>query len=220
MHTQPPVFSGTLRARTCRLFWSKTPVLLTYHRQDYRQALPVLLIRRSNILGGEIRIPLDLCIHPVSLLPVSKRMASRLEFTLMYGWHTKQIWFRAPDARSYQQWMSLMRAALESGRKPLARYDYTMMDKQHQVGSECSSVVSTVNTHSTGNSKSIRQKVVEEIQDVQHYLHHDFRRRPKAPSEFLCVKDRVKYHPETRSAQDAFLFRSCLHNCSRRKLQL
>ncbi|EEY58410.1 uncharacterized protein PITG_01075 [Phytophthora infestans T30-4] len=106
MDTQLPVFSGTLKVHACHLFWC-TPVQLTYHRQDYRHALPVLLVRRPGILGGEFRVPLDPCIHPVRLLPMTKRMASKLEFGLEYGWYTKQVRLRAPDAPTYRQWTSL-----------------------------------------------------------------------------------------------------------------
>ncbi|EGZ27133.1 hypothetical protein PHYSODRAFT_474165 [Phytophthora sojae] len=106
MDAQPPVFSGTLKVYACHVLWC-TPVQLTYHRQDYRHALPVLLIRRPSLLGGEFRVPLDPCIHPVRLLPVSRKMAAKLEFALEYGWHTRQVRLRAPDTSTYRQWTSL-----------------------------------------------------------------------------------------------------------------
>eukprot|EP00644_Phytophthora_capsici_P015931 jgi/Phyca11/122882/e_gw1.49.348.1 len=106
MEAQPPVFSGTLKVRSCHLFWC-TPVQLTYHRQDYRHALPILLIRRPGLLGGDFRVPLDPCIHPVRILPVTMKMASKREFALEYGWHTRQLRLRAPDTNTYRQWTSL-----------------------------------------------------------------------------------------------------------------
>ncbi|KAF1794737.1 hypothetical protein GQ600_24175 [Phytophthora cactorum] len=160
MDTQLPVFSGTLKVHACHLFWTKTPVQLTYHRQDYRHALPVLLIRRPGILGGEFRVPLDPCIHP--------RMASKLEFALEYGWHTKQVRLRAPDAHTYRQWTSLVRAALESGRRPLASCDYTTSAEQPRPDLECSSLASTMDSSSNGTSRfnaTIRQRVIEDEQD-------------------------------------------------------
>lgn len=96
-----------------------TPVHLTTCRQDYRSALPVLLIRRARVLGGELRVPLDPCVHPVRLLPVTRKMASKFELALAYGWHSKQVRLRASDVATYHQWTSRVRAALESGRRPL-----------------------------------------------------------------------------------------------------
>ncbi|KAG2781417.1 hypothetical protein PC129_g5610 [Phytophthora cactorum] len=197
MDTQLPVFSGTLKVHACHLFWTKTPVQLTYHRQDYRHALPVLLIRRPGILGGEFRVPLDPCIHPVRLLPMAKRMASKLEFALEYGWHTKQVRLRAPDAHTYRQWTSLVRAALESGRRPLASCDYTTSAEQPRPDLECSSLASTMDSSSNGTSRfnaTIRQRVIEDEQDVQLHLEHDLGRRWHAPSEFF-VLHQADYQP-------------------------
>ncbi|KAG6976860.1 hypothetical protein JG688_00000924 [Phytophthora aleatoria] len=197
MDTQLPVFSGTLKVHACHLFWTKTPVQLTYHRQDYRHALPVLLIRRPGILGGEFRVPLDPCIHPVRLLPMTKRMASKLEFALEYGWHTKQVRLRAPDAHTYRQWTSLVRAALESGRRPLASCDYTTSAEQPRPDLECSSLASTMDSSSNGTSRfnaTIRQRVIEDEQDVQLHLEHDLGRRWHAPSEFF-VLHQADYQP-------------------------
>ncbi|KAL7693647.1 hypothetical protein Plhal304r1_c003g0010481 [Plasmopara halstedii] len=204
MDTQPPVFSGTLQVRKCRLLWSKTPVQLTYHRLDYRQALPVLLIRRSKILGGEIRIPLDPCIHPVRLLPVTKQMTCRLEFTLKYGWHTKQIWFRAPDAQVYQQWTSLVKAALESGRKPLATCDLLRTGGRPQADYECSSPASTINSSRNGTAKAdntIENKVFEETQNVHHHFNQNIEDQ-KLSNELLFVSDHLKYPSDTLRTQD------------------
>ncbi|KAF1774717.1 P-loop containing nucleoside triphosphate hydrolase [Phytophthora cactorum] len=197
MDTQLPVFSGTLKVHACHLFWTKTPVQLTYHRQDYRHALPVLLIRRPGILGGEFRVPLDPCIHPVRLLPMTKRMASKLEFALEYGWHTKQVRLRAPDAHTYRQWTSLVRAALESGRRPLASCDYTTSAEQPRPDLECSSLASTMDSSSNGTSRfnaTIRQRVIEDEQDIQLHLEHDLGRRWHAPSEFF-VLHQADYQP-------------------------
>ncbi|KAF4315127.1 hypothetical protein JM18_009448 [Phytophthora kernoviae] len=80
MDAQPPVFSGTLKIRTCHILWAKTPAQLTYHRQDYRHSLPVLLIRRPNIFGGEFRIPLDPCIHPHMTANAMGSLEARVQF--------------------------------------------------------------------------------------------------------------------------------------------
>ncbi|KAE8997743.1 hypothetical protein PR003_g12732 [Phytophthora rubi] len=163
--TQPPVFSGTVKVRACHALWTKTPVQLTYHRQDYRHALPVLLVRRSRLLGGEFRVPLDPCIHPVRLLPVSRKMAAKLEFALEYGWHTRRVRLRAPDASTYRQWTSLVSAALESGRRPLASCtSTTRAGPGHDL--ECSSLASTLNSSSNNSTARfntpLRQRVPEE----------------------------------------------------------
>ena len=154
---------------------------LTYHRQDYRHALPVLLLRRSSLLGGESRIPLDPCIHPVRLVPTTTKMASKLEFALEYGWHAKQVHLRAPDARTYKRWTSLVRAALESGRRPLA----ACTAERPPADLECSSLASTANSSNNGTSPPrtfhapIQHKVTkgdddggEEEEDEPH-LDHD-----------------------------------------------
>ncbi|ETN11397.1 hypothetical protein PPTG_10289 [Phytophthora nicotianae INRA-310] len=204
MDTQLPVFSGTLKVHACHFFWTKTPVQLTYHRQDYRHALPVLLIRRPGILGGEFRVPLDPCIHPVRLLPTTKRTASKLEFALEYGWHTKQVRLRAPDAHMYRQWTSLVRAALESGRRPLVSCDYTTTAEQPKPDFECSSLASTMNSSSNGTSRfnaTIRQRVIEDEQDVHLHLDNDFERRWHTPSEFF-VLHQADYQPDTTSSSD------------------
>ncbi|KAG7386167.1 spermatogenesis associated protein 5 [Phytophthora pseudosyringae] len=199
MDAQPPVFSGTLKVRACHLFWKKTPVQLTHHRQDYRHALPVLLIRRPGILGGEFRVPLDPCIHPVRLLPLAKRMASQLEFALEYGWQTKQVRLRAPDAHTYRQWLSLVRAALESGRRPLASCDYTATAQQPKQGElEGSSLASTMNS----SNATVRRRVLEveeeeeEEEDEEQVVHQhfDLARRQQAPSEFF-VLHHADYQP-------------------------
>ncbi|OWZ08470.1 hypothetical protein PHMEG_00018983 [Phytophthora megakarya] len=181
MDAQLPVFSGTLKVRACHLFWAKTPVQLTYHRQDYRHALPVVLIRRPGILGGEFRVPLDPCILPVRFLPTSDRMESKLEFALEYGWHIKQVRLRAPDADTYSQWTSLVRAALESGRRPLASCDITAEATKQDL--ECSSLASTTNS----SNATVRRRAIED-ELVQQHFEQEFHRRWQIPSEFFVLQ--------------------------------
>ncbi|KAG6622655.1 RxLR effector candidate protein [Phytophthora cinnamomi] len=195
MDAQPPVFSGTLKVRACHVLWTKTPVQLTYHRQDYRHALPVLLIRRPGVLGGEFRVPLDPCIHPVRLLPVSRKMAAKLEFALEYGWHTRQVRLRAPDASTYRQWTSLVSAALESGRRPLASCTSTTRggDNRSTVHDlECSSLASTLNSSSNAKFNiTLRRKVPEkdEEEEDETVQQHFFSHLRPAPSDFFVLHE-------------------------------
>lgn len=160
---------------------------LTYHRQDYRHALPVLLIRRPSLLGGEFRVPLDPCIHPVRLLPVSRKMAAKLEFALEYGWHTRQVRLRAPDTSTYRQWTSLVSTALESGRRPLASCTSTTIGAGQDL--ECSSLASTLNSSNYSNARfnaTLRRRVPEEDEDEEQY-HSDLRR--PVPSDFFVLRE-------------------------------
>jgi hypothetical protein len=178
-------------------------VQLTYHREDFRQALPVLLVRRPNLLGGEFRVPLDPCIHPVRLLPVTMRMASKMEFALEFGWQTKQVRMRAPDANTYRQWSSLVRAALESGRRPLASCDSTAAAERPRHDFECSSLASTLNSSQATFNATIRQRVPEEEareeeeeEDTVDYLDRGLQRHN--PSEFFVLYH-ADYHPEPQT---------------------
>ena len=147
---QSTLFLNTLLVPYCR---KKTPVHLTSYRQDYRSALPVLLIQRPRALGSEFHVPLDPCVHPVHLLPVTRKMASKLEFALAYGWQSKLVRLRAPDVTTYRRWTSLVRTALESGRRPLVPCVPTIP----QQDLECSSLASTLNSSNniTSNSSTI-----------------------------------------------------------------
>ncbi|RQM17310.1 hypothetical protein DD237_001074 [Peronospora effusa] len=209
MNAQPPMFSGTLQVQACHVFWTKTPVQLTYHRQDYRHELPVLLIRRPSILGGESRIPLDPCIHPVRLLSTTTRMASKLEFALEYGWHTKQVRLRAPDARSYRRWISLVSAALESGRRPLGACTAAERPPQDH---ECSSLASTTNSSNNGVSRfhSSLQKQDPEGEEEESHLDHDVSHQWQHPREFFMLR-------HTSKARDLLLVspsNAVIGNCS------
>ncbi|KAL4086269.1 hypothetical protein PRIC1_014397 [Phytophthora ramorum] len=193
MDAQPAVFSGTLKVRACHVLWAKTPVQLTYHRQDYRHALPVLLIRRSGLLGGEFCVPLDPCVHPVRFLPTSERMASKLEFALEYGWHTKHVRLRAPDANTYRQWTSLVTAALESGRRPLP----SCCDEQPRQDLACSSLASTLNSSNNSSATfnaTIRRRVPEE-EAATHFNEHDLGLDWQHPSDFF-VLHHTDYQPD------------------------
>ncbi|CAH0514838.1 unnamed protein product [Peronospora belbahrii] len=149
MDTPPLMFSGTLKVQVCHALWTKMPVQLTYCRQDYRHALPVLVIRRPGVLGGESRIPLDPCVHPVRLLATTTKMSSRLEFALEYGWHTKRFRLRAPDVSNYRQWMSSIRGALESGKRPLS----TCTAERSQQDLESSILTPTANSSNNDTSR-------------------------------------------------------------------
>ncbi|KAK1936694.1 hypothetical protein P3T76_010129 [Phytophthora citrophthora] len=179
-----------------------TPVQLTYHRQDYRHALPILLIRRPGLLGGEFRVPLDPCIHPVRLLPVTMKMVVKREFALEYGWHTKQLRLRAPDANTYRRWTSLVTAALESGRRPLASCDLTPEEPKQDL--ECSSLASTMNSSNFGTSRfnaTVRQRAEEEEEDVQQHF-NDFGHGWQQPSDFFVLNYTDNYLESRISAQD------------------
>ncbi|CAI5734706.1 unnamed protein product [Hyaloperonospora brassicae] len=159
MDNEAITFSGTLQVRACHAFWKKTPVHLTTCRKDYRSELPVLLVRRSRVLGGEFRVPLDPCVHPVRLLPTTRKMAAKHELALAYGWHSKRVRLRAPNVTTYRQWMRLVRAALESGRRPLVPCSPT----GPRQDLECSSLASTMtSSNNTSTSRSTTTITVDQ----------------------------------------------------------
>ncbi|KAI9908619.1 hypothetical protein PsorP6_016610 [Peronosclerospora sorghi] len=163
MDAPPVACTGTLKVRHCLIFWVKTPIQLTYYRRDYRHALPVLLLRQSKRFGGELCIPLDPCLHPIRLLPVTKKMVSKFEFALEYGWLPRNFRLRAPNFTTYTRWINILRAALASGRRLP-----TCTSEEPRQDLECSSVGSTL--HSSNNDASrinatIQRKGLQEHED-------------------------------------------------------
>uniref|UniRef100_A0AAV1U6Z3 PH domain-containing protein n=1 Tax=Peronospora matthiolae TaxID=2874970 RepID=A0AAV1U6Z3_9STRA len=207
MDIRPIMFSGTLKVRVCHVFWKKTPVHLTSYRQDYRSALPVLLIRRPRALGGEFHVHLDPCVHPVHLLPLTRKMASKLEFALVYGWQSKLVRLRAPDVATFHQWTSLVRTALESGRRPLV----PRVPHVPRQDLECSSLASTLNSsnNSSSNSSTIvahqplqaEEEVASETKEARTYKYRnndDVVSNWKDRNESFGIQDTMVCHCDSR----------------------
>ncbi|CAH0473724.1 unnamed protein product [Peronospora belbahrii] len=217
MDTPPLMFSGTLKVQVCHALWTKMPVQLTYCRQDYRHALPVLVIRRPGVLGGESRIPLDPCVHPVRLLATTTKMSSRLEFALEYGWHTKRFRLRAPDVSNYRQWMSSIRGALESGKRPLS----TCTAERSQQDLESSILTPTANSSNNDTSRlhighrvSKEEEKDDDDEDGKASNSHDYFYDWKTPREFSMLL----HIPKARSSMNDLILTSprsaVIGNCS------
>ncbi|KAG3184830.1 hypothetical protein PC128_g13610 [Phytophthora cactorum] len=108
-----------MKMRVCEVFWRRVHVQLICSSErsseQFKQYSAVLYVRRRRhgcYGSSALAISLDRRMHPVRMLSTKAKDSRKLTIGIEYGWRSKRVWFRAPNAAVYEQWNTVIRAAL------------------------------------------------------------------------------------------------------------
>ncbi|KAF1780755.1 Alpha-ketoglutarate-dependent dioxygenase alkB-like protein [Phytophthora cactorum] len=108
-----------MKMRVCEVFWRRVHVQLICSSErsseQFKQYSAVLCVRRRRhgcYGSSALAISLDRRMHPVRMLSTKAKDSRKLTIGIEYGWRSKRVWFRAPNAAVYEQWNTVIRAAL------------------------------------------------------------------------------------------------------------
>ncbi|EEY59146.1 uncharacterized protein PITG_11616 [Phytophthora infestans T30-4] len=111
--------ASAMKMRVCEVFWRQVHVQLIcsseLSSEQFKQYSAVVCVRRrrQGCLGSSaLAISLDRRMHPVRMLATKAKESRKLMIGIEYGWRSKRVWFRAPNAAVYEQWNTVIRAAL------------------------------------------------------------------------------------------------------------
>ncbi|ETL87071.1 hypothetical protein L917_13641 [Phytophthora nicotianae] len=110
--------ASAMKMRVCEVFWRQVHVQLIcsseLSTEQFKQYSAVMCVRRRRgCLGSSaLAISLDRRMHPVRMLSTKAKDSRKLKIGIEYGWRSKRVWFRAPNAAVYEQWNTVIRAAL------------------------------------------------------------------------------------------------------------
>ncbi|KAG6591021.1 Pleckstrin homology-like domain [Phytophthora cinnamomi] len=135
-----------MQTKALHLFWHKAELRLV--EQPAPEA-PVFAMSRPSLLGGREEFLLQ---YPARLEPLTEREIARHRFTVRHG--KKRRSFQAPDAATFETWLSALEQALES--KPEPEHTPTPSSTSSNATTAVSSQGKTSSPRSTGTYESSR----------------------------------------------------------------
>jgi hypothetical protein len=106
--------------------------------------------------------------HPVRMLSTKAKDARKLTIGIEYGWRAQHVWFRAPSSAVYEQWMDVIRAALQGQGGPcddeyslakwVERSGVSMMETA-TTSAVCSVDRFSADSYARGGSSSFRSDI-------------------------------------------------------------